>query len=228
MRKVLLAAAMLMFGAAAPAHAQFFLKPADLRGAPVTGAEPAIVGQALPGATPEEARAALVWNLRAALNVAALQCDFEKSLLAPNNYRDMLINHKDELKKSYDTLTKYFVRTAGNLKDGQRELDRFGTRVYSGFSTISAQYIFCQTAASIGRDAAFTPRGKLYVVAEQRMRELRNSLVPWGEQQFPGGYALRPLIVPAAFGDARCWKGDLWNSRRCGAPFQGMPPGKKR
>ena len=227
MRKMLFAAAMLVFGLSSPAHAQFFLKSADLRDAPVAGIEPGIVGQAMPGATPEEARAALVWNMRAALNIAALQCDFERTLLTPSNYSAMLTNHKDELKRSYDTLTKYFVRTAGNVKNGQRELDRFGTRVYSGFSTISAQYIFCQTAGSIGRDALFTPRGELHVLAENRMRELRKSLIPWGEQQFPAGYGLRPLIVPAAFGDARCWKGSVWDSRRCGAPFQGAS-GKKR
>lgn len=227
MRIAMIAAAMAAFLAAAPAHAQFFFKPADLRGAPVTGMEPEIVGQAMPGASPAESRAALVWNLRAALNVAALQCDFEKTLLAPENYNGMLTNHKLELKDTYDTLTKYFLRTAGGVKAGQQELDRFGTRVYSGFSTISAQYSFCQTAGSIGREALFTPRGQLYRLAENRMRELRKSLIPWGEQQFPAGIGLAHVSVPQSFGDKRCWNGDSWNASRCGAPYQGLPIKKR-
>lgn len=217
---MVITAALAMF-AAAPAHAQFFLKSPDLRGAPVTGIEPEIVGQLLPGATPDEYRAALVWNMRAALNVAALQCSFSPLLMTADNYRAMLRDHEGELKKSYQTLEGYFKRTAANAKQGQQELDRFGTRIYSGFSTVSAQLIFCQTAGSIGQDAAFTPTGKLFTVAERRMRELRASLVPWGEQQFPSGNRLPDISIPQAFGNPRCWKRDNWDSRRCGPPFLG-------
>jgi hypothetical protein len=199
---------------ASPASAQFYFKSPNVKGAPVTGAEPGIVGQALPGATPKELRAALVWNLRAALNVAALQCQFEPTLLTRTNYNTLLRDHEGELKSSYEVLAKYFERVAPSKKAGQTELDRYGTRIYSGFSTVHAQLTFCQTADSISRQALFAPRGSLSDVAERRMRELRNSLVIWGEQQFPGGYHLQAPAIPR-FNNEKCWRKDVYEPGRC-------------
>jgi hypothetical protein len=203
--------------AAAPASAQFFLKSAQLAGAPVTGEEPGMTGPALPGATPVELRAALVWNLRAALNVAALQCQFEPTLLTLDYYNAVLKDHAVELRTSYDTLEKYFVRTMKTQKVGQTELDKFGTRVYSGFSTVGGQLSFCQTAASIGLDALFASRGTFGEVAQARMRELRASLRSWGEQYRP---QRRPAFMSAAlppFSNKKCWKRGVYQASRCGA-----------
>lgn len=208
--------------AAAPASAQFFFKPANLAGARVTGEEPGMTGQALPGATPDELSAALVWNLRAALNVAALQCQFEPTLLTLNNYNALLKDHEVELRNSYGTLEKYFTRTAKNKKLGQVELDKFGTRVYSGFSTVSGQLSFCQTAASIGHDAIFARRGQLADIAHDRMRELRASLAPWGEQQFRArsiAFTMPPARPLPAFGNPKCWKKNRYDQKKCG-PLQ--------
>jgi hypothetical protein len=202
---------------AAPASAQFFLKSADLSGPRVTGAEPGMSGPALPDATPAELTAALIWNLRAALNVAALQCQFEPTLLTLDNYNAMLDDHEVELRDSYVTLEKYFTKANKTKKAGQTELDRFGTRVYSGFSTVSGQLSFCQTAASIGRQALFAPRGSLGEIAHNRMRELRSSLAAWGEQyRRTSSYSLPPVRLPA-FSDPKCWKGGVYQDRRCGA-----------
>ncbi|WP_109808558.1 hypothetical protein [Sphingosinithalassobacter portus] len=205
--------------ASAPASAQFFFRSADLTGARVTGAEPGIVGSDLPEATPEELRAALVWNLRSALNVAALQCYFEPTLLTHANYVALLRDHRQELADSYATLQKYFIRVAPNRREGQTEFDRFGTRVYSGFSTVSAQLNFCQTAASIGHQAVFTPRGKLGDLAHDRMRELRNSLIPVGDQAFTPERINPSISLPPfpPFTDERCWRrGHTYRWDRCG------------
>jgi hypothetical protein len=203
--------------AATPAAAQFFLQPANLAGERVTGAEPGMTGPALPGANPAELRAALVWNLRAALNVAALQCQFEPTLLTLGNYNSILKDHEVELRESYGTLEKYFVRNNKTKKLGQTELDKFGTRIYSGFSTVSGQLSFCQTAAAIGHQALFTKRGDFGDLAHDRMRELRNSLAGWGEQ-FRGRYTLRtPAHRTPNLIDKRCWKKDLYQANRCGA-----------
>lgn len=202
---------------AAPASAQFFLVEKDMKGIAVRGHETGL-GQELPGATEAEQRAALVWNMRAALNVAALQCQFEPTLMTQANYNVILLNHEDELKKSYDVLTKYFARTAKTVKAGQTALDQFGTRTYSGFTTVAAQYGFCQTAASIARDAIFVPRGSFYQIAENRTRELRNSLVPTGEQRFPRGilYTRQAGALPRL--DEMCWdKKGNWVTKKCGA-----------
>jgi len=202
-----------------PASAQFFMKPVDLSGERVTGVEPGIVGPALPEASPVELRAALVWNLRAALNVAALQCQFEPTLLTLTNYNAILRDHESELKISYATLEKYFTRVAkNNKKVGQTELDRFGTRVYSGFSTVSAQLTFCSAASAIGHRALFTKPGALGDLAETRMRELRKSLTAWGEQQF-WGMQLSPVTIRQSFppfADPKCWKKDEYVVKKCG------------
>lgn len=201
--------------AAAPAAAQFFLRSHDYHGEEVTGTE-ANLGQVLPGATPVELRAAMAWNLRAALNVAALQCQFEPTLLTRENYNAVLLDHKDELAGVWQTLTKYFTRTSKTPRDGQNALDQFGTRTYSNFATVSAQLNFCQTASEIGRDAVFAPRGGFGPLALSRIRELRNSLTPYGEQHFQRylgrDYASKPRFDPI------CWnkKGE-WVTKKCGA-----------
>ncbi|MGK6319232.1 hypothetical protein [Sphingomonas sp. DT-204] len=204
---------------AQPASAQFFFQSPDLRGAPVTGAEPGMIAQDLPGATPAELRAALVWNLRAALNVAALQCQFAPYLLTVSNYNKLLSDHEAELKTSYDTLTKYFIRTNKTKKAGQSALDSYGTRVYSSFSTVGAQLTFCQTAADIGHAALFTPRGSFATLASERMREMRNALKLSGEQRFPWGINPRPITLPSM--DRKCWKKERWLPKKCGPQHWG-------
>src|SRR3546814_4168051 len=88
-------AAIAMACFATPAAAQFFWKPADLHAATVEGNEPNL-GFALPGATPSEYRAALLWSMRAGLNVAALQCQFAPTLLTLSNSNALSAHHDDE------------------------------------------------------------------------------------------------------------------------------------
>lgn len=201
---------------ATPASAQFFLASPDLRTPPVRGDEKGI-GEPMPGATDAEVQAMLVWNLRSALNVAALQCQFEPTLLSVINYNTILDNHKDELKKSFDTLGKYFTRVAKTKKQGQTDLDRFGTRTYSSFTAVAGQYGFCQVAGAIAREAVFAPRGTLHTLASERMGELRRSLIPFGEQYFPGGLRIdvyRPRLPRL---DDMCWdKRGNWVGKKCG------------
>lgn len=211
----------MLAGTAMPASAQFYMKSRDLSGAPVQGDEPGIM-QPLPGATPAELRAGLVWTMRAALNVAALQCDFQPTLTTVANYNALLRDHKTELGASWDMLGKYFVRVNGKSKlAGQNALDHYQTQTYSSFSTIAAQLTFCQTVSAIGRDAVFTPRGDFGALAEHRMREVRNSLTPWGEQEVTR-YAYADRSALPRF-DPICWnKKAQWVTKKCGA--QDWPP----
>src|SRR5687768_11695497 len=55
------------------ASAQLFLVDPDFKRGPIDPSDP-LVGLPVPGATPAEYRAHLLWNMRAGLNVAALQC----------------------------------------------------------------------------------------------------------------------------------------------------------
>ena len=214
LRKFMLGLAALGAFAAAPASAQFFLKSHDMSGAPVTGSEPGILPP-MPGATPAEYSAGLVWAMRSALNVAALQCQFEPTLLAVSNYNAIIHDHDSEFDAAQKTLGAYFTRVNKTKAAGQSAFDRFNTRVSSDFLTVSAQYGFCQTAASVGAAVLFAPRGGVEAVAKDRMRELRNSLVPWGEQYFPGSISVYNIVLPRL--DDVCWKKGEWNPKKCGA-----------
>lgn len=207
-----LAATAAGFTGAAPAAAQFFLNPPKFAAGPVSGAEPGM-GLPLPGATPEEQRAGLVWNMRSGLNVAALQCQFEPTLLTLSNYNAILANHATELKGAFDTLTKYFKRNAKTVKEGQTALDQYGTKTYQAFSAVSAQRTFCQTAGDIGEDAIWASRGAFANVAINRMRELRGSLLYTREPQMANPW-LRPGQAPMPNLNDRCWdKKGLWRKR---------------
>lgn len=202
-----------------PAAAQFFMKSYDFSGAPVRGDE-AIIALDMPDATEAELDAGLVWNLRAALNIAALQCQFAPTLLTVPNYNAVMVDHAAELKSTYATLTKYFARKNKAPRAAQTALDQFGTRVYGSYSTTGAQYGFCQTASNVGRAAIFAPRGTLHLVAKNRLREMRNALVPYGEQRFPRGIGFddRRVLLPRL--DAMCWNKNAWNQKKCGTNVQ--------
>jgi len=85
------------------------------------------------------------------------------------------------------------------------------------FSNVGSQYLFCQTAADIAHDAIIAPRGKLYVVAENRLREMRNGMRLLGEQAFGGrlGLDLSQVRIPRF--DPACWtKQNYYNAKACG------------
>ncbi|HEX8401273.1 MAG TPA: hypothetical protein VF628_06170 [Allosphingosinicella sp.] len=176
---------MLAAGLAAvqPAAAQFYMNDPGFQKGPVQGDDP-LVGLPIPGATPAEYRAHLLWNMRAGLNVAALQCQFSPYLRTVDNYNGLLAHHSKELASAYTALNAYFKRTGGAA--GQKAFDDYTTITYNNFSTLQAQLGFCQTAASIGKEALTRPKGQLYTLAEQRMRELRSSLVA----------SYKPTLIP--------------------------------
>ena len=188
----------------APAHAQGYWVPPNFSGPPVNGYEPGM-GVPLPNATPAEQNAALIWNLRAGLNVAALQCAFEPTLRTMQNYNAILNDHSAELASSFNTLTAYFKRVNKSPALGQKALATYGTKTYSGFSTVRAQVGFCYAASRIGRIGLFTPKGRFITLAQEHLRELRNSLTPQGEQQFRIRMPERVAAKPN-FGQESCWK----------------------
>ena len=161
--------------AAAPAPAQLFLYEPNFRPGPIEASDP-LVGIPIPGATANEHRAHLLWNLRAGLNVAALQCQFSPYLRTVDNYNAILAHHSRELASAYQALEGYFRRVQG--RNGPRRFDEYSTQTYNNFSTLQAQLGFCQTAARIAKEALARRKGELHLVASARMRELRNSLVP--------------------------------------------------
>jgi hypothetical protein len=183
----------------ASAPAQLFLVPPAYPSAPIDGSDP-LVGLPLPGATPAEYRAHLLWNLRAGLNVAALQCQFSPFLRTVANYNAILAHHNRELAAAYTALEGYFRRVNG--RTGPRQFDLYSTQTYNGFSTQNAQLGFCQTASRIGKEALTVPKGQFGQLAANRMREFRSSLIP-----APDGYSFTRVqvrLTPIALSPPDC------------------------
>jgi hypothetical protein len=202
------------------AQAQIYLKSPDFSGGPVTGGETGVLSP-LPGAKPEELHAGLVWSLRAALNVAALQCQFEPSLLTLNQYNYLIKDRAGEFSKAYATLNGYFKRLNKTPKAAQTAIDQYGTRTYLGFSTVQGQLGFCLTASRVGRAALFAPKDGMRELAMRRMRELRNSMIPMGEQQF-SRFLMPPYQAKLVTLDPKCWdKKDLLK-KTCPGPAWGI------
>jgi hypothetical protein len=194
-----LAVGALLLAAASPAEAYLYWTKPAIAGAPVTGLEPGIM-LPMPGASPKELAAGLLWTMRAGLNVAALQCQFAPGLGTVRNYNNMLKQHGTELQGAYATLGSYFKRLNG--KTGATALDAFTTKTYNSFSTLQAQLIFCETAASIGQQTQEMGSGHLAEIASQRMQEFRNSLVPIGDMAFAKRYTsvqFEPIVDPRCY-----------------------------
>ena len=174
----LCALAGLWLAAPTAATAQLFVNDPVLQTGPIEGSDP-LVGLAIPGATPAEYRAHLIWNLRSGLNVAALQCQFSPYLRSVDNYNAFLVHHATELAAAYSTLEGYFRRTGG--RNGPRAFDQYSTQTYNNFSTLRAQVGFCQAASRLAKEALTRPKGQLGAFASMRMREFRSSLTPYSD-----------------------------------------------
>ncbi len=154
-------------------------KPVEAEAAPVYDAHPGIhIPQAtiMKPLTPAEAEANAIWNLRAGLNVAALQCQYSPFLATVRIYNDLLKLHSGELADAQATMLKHFKRY-----DGTRALnsfDQYTTRTYNSFSTLDAQYSFCLASSEVGRRALMLSRGELGKYALGATPVLRTSLTP--------------------------------------------------
>ena len=126
--------------------------------------------------TPREAEANAIWNLRAGLNVAALQCSFSPYLRTTRIYNDVLKDHDGELDVAMTTLQAHFRRYDG--AKSANTFDQYVTRTYNSYSTLDAQYAFCDAAALIGRGALAIPKGDFGRFALAMVPVLRSSLTP--------------------------------------------------
>ncbi len=129
---------------------------------------------ALRPTTAAEAEANAIWNVRAALNVAALQCQFSKYLASVNNYNDFLKQHGDELAHAQGVMLDHFRRY--DQARAENSFDQYTTRTYNSYSTLDAQYAFCDASGLVGREMLTVPKNGLGKQALQRNAELRASL----------------------------------------------------
>jgi hypothetical protein len=124
-------------------------------------------------ATPADLKAHAIWTLRAALNVAALQCQYSPFLRTVDNYNQMLRKHGAELTSAQTQMISHFTRTQ---KAGMAAFDRYNTRSYNSFSTLDAQYNFCWAAGQAGQALRVADVGGMSRVAETAVPMLRTAL----------------------------------------------------
>ncbi len=125
-------------------------------------------------ATAAETQANAIWSLRAALNVAALQCQFSKYLETVKNYNDFLKQHADELVQAQSIMLGHFRRY--DKARATNSFDQYTTRTYNSYSTLDAQYAFCDSAGLVGREILTIPKNGLGREAIRRTAEIRASL----------------------------------------------------
>lgn len=138
--------------------------------------------------TPAEAQAHAIWNVRAALNVAALQCQYSRFLDTRNTYNALLTHHAEELQQAQRTVQSHFTRL--DKGRGQASFDRYNTQTYNSFSTLDAQYRFCEAAGEVGKRELAQPKGRMGVLAVEGLTQLRAALA-W--QPLAPALAIKPL-----------------------------------
>ncbi|MBC7520406.1 MAG: hypothetical protein H7268_04850 [Sandarakinorhabdus sp.] len=143
--------------------------------------------------TPAEAQANAVWSIRAGLNVAALQCQFSVYLQTVNNYNYFLKHHADELSDAQAMMISHFRRYDG--AKAANSFDQYNTRMYNSYSTLDAQYQFCDAAGHVGREVLALPKGKLGPAALKLYPEMRAALSQLPLSPALGMTTMEPLVL---------------------------------
>jgi hypothetical protein len=118
----------------------------------------------------DEKLAESVWKLRAALNVAALQCQFDPNLKSVANYNQINKVHKTEIDTSRATLEGYYRKQYG--RGGLNAFDKYNTKLWNGFSSVNFQVPFCQKTSEVATEALALNEGGLAVIANNRVSEI--------------------------------------------------------
>lgn len=196
---VTLALAMLISG---PLSAAVKRKPASTRKA--VGAKSASKAAAktasdfgvnLRPMTTAETQANAIWNLRAALNIAALQCQYSPYLATVSLYNAIQKQDADEFDRAKSTMMGHFRRYGGGR--AETNFDQYTTKTYNAYSTLDAQLAFCDRAAIIGREVLAVRQGQLATIALDRVAQVRASLVRVKPLSFLGSVDLEPMILPS-------------------------------
>ena len=103
------------------------------------------------------------WNLRSALNVAALNClDLKHTGILPN-YKTFLKTHSRDLSSTNRALARQFRDKHGS---GYRDVqDSYMTQVYNYFALPPVQDAYCDMALSISNELVSVQRGELNTFA---------------------------------------------------------------
>ena len=93
------------------------------------------------------------WNVRSALNVAALNCLADEHAGILPNYKLFLENFDKPLDRANDAVEAEFREKYGDRKTGRAELDSYMTKVYNYFTMPPAKAEFCDAALELSNES---------------------------------------------------------------------------
>ena len=143
------------------------------------------------------------WNLRSALNVAALNCLEPQHAAILGNYTQFLTRFERPLRATSNTVLEEFRDRYGRSQ-GQSEFDSYMTQVYNYFALPPAIDQFCDTALRVSSDSTLVVPADLDSFAARALPQLEvvfqdffrsyanyeNSLASWnatyGSDAVPG------------------------------------------
>ena len=149
-----------------------------------------------------------LWNLRSALNVAALGCRGAEDAVLTVNYNLLLRSQRAPLAAALKAVEARFRAEQGpKWQDAQ---DRHMTRVYNFFAAPAAQQRFCAEAAAVSEEVKAVPAAELPAYAATALPRLeapftdifrtvdtyRHELAAWQARYAPA--AQMAQVEPAA------------------------------
>ncbi|TCD00646.1 hypothetical protein EYB45_11060 [Erythrobacteraceae bacterium CFH 75059] len=100
-----------------------------------------------------------IWNLRSALNVAALNCVTPEYEPLVGNYQTFLTRFRTPLSTANRSITREFAERYGRA--GRASEDAYITKVYNYFATPAVHDEFCASALALSAQAATVPPAEL-------------------------------------------------------------------
>ncbi|QWC56177.1 hypothetical protein F7D01_02900 [Erythrobacter sp. 3-20A1M] len=118
-------------------------------------------------------QAQVTWNLRSALNVAALNCvDPQYAAMIPN-YTIFLKNFEKPLRATNTAVEKEFRERYDTVREARAAQDSYNTRVYNYFAMPPAQEYFCDAAMQISQSALSVAPGSLDAFAAGALPQIQ-------------------------------------------------------
>lgn len=112
------------------------------------------------------------WNLRSALNVAALNCKRPEDAEILVGYKALLKEHGKTLTTANKALDQEFRQKYGASYIAPRE--RYMTQVYNYFALPPTRERFCNAARTVSREATVLKKGELEVFAARSLPQLES------------------------------------------------------
>ena len=116
-----------------------------------------------------------VWQVRAALNVAALSCTGPQYMRLVSDYNAFLTNNEKYLRNANNAIISKYRREEGN---GYRQVhDRHQTNLYNFWSFSPLRRPFCDQAVQISQRAIVTQEAEMETFGAQALMELEKPFV---------------------------------------------------